>query len=158
MHHDGVMNPDGSAEIEIAVPLATVWAAISDIERHPEWSSECVAAEWTGGHSRPEVGATFVGHNAVGDFTWDAPCTVTDATKGSVFSYLVGDPAVPSAMWRWELEAIDHQTTRVRHSFHAPDLLKPDYPYPGRDEMLLDGIVATLGRVKQVLEGTSSEG
>lgn len=151
----GVMNPDGMAEIDVAAPLSTVWAAIGEVTRHPEWSSECIAAEWTGGHSGPTVGATFIGHNAVGDFTWDAPCTVTEAKRASVFAYLVGDPAEPAAIWRWELEAIDRQTTRVRHSFHAPDLLKPDYPFPGRDKMLLDGITSTLARIKQVLESAS---
>lgn len=146
------MNPDGSVTIEVSADPQAVWAAVSDVTRHPEWSAECVAAEWADGTTAPAVGARFTGHNAVGDFTWDAPGLVTELEPGRSFAYQIGADEAPSAIWRWDIE-VTEGGTRVTHSFHAPDLLKPDYAFPGRDEMLRAGIETTLERLKTVVEG-----
>lgn len=145
------MQPEGSARLEVAVPPDAVWAAVADVTRHPEWSAECVGAEWTGGADGPAVGATFIGHNRVGDYAWDAPCRVTEVEPGRRFAYQVGEDP-PAAVWSWELEPTADGHTSVTHSFNAPDLLRPDYPFPGRDQMLRDGIETTLVRLREVLE------
>lgn len=145
------MQPDGSTSIVIDAPAEVVWEAVTDVTRHPEWSAECERAEWTGGSSAPEVGATFTGYNRVGDYTWEAPCTVVEAERARVFAYRVGEEP-DGTVWTWALEPTG-SVTKVTHSFHAPDLAKPDYPIPGRDEMLRDGVEKTVAALKSVLEG-----
>lgn len=144
------MSPDGSATVEIGVAPEAVWAAVADVTRHGDWSVECERAEWTGEVADPVEGATFTGYNAVGEMRWEAPCTVVDARPGAVFAYRVGEPP-DGTVWRWELESTGGGT-RVTHSFHAPDLLKDDYPYPGRDQMLQAGVEETVQRLKATLE------
>ena len=69
--------------VEIDAAPADVYALVSDVTRMGEWSPENVGADWTGGTPSTE-GATFEGHNRIGEREWSVPCTVTVAQSPGV--------------------------------------------------------------------------
>jgi hypothetical protein len=96
--------PSTSAEVVVDAPVERVWALVCDIAVPAQFSSELQGAEWLPPATGPAVDAAFVGrssHPAVGD--WETVCVVTECSPGQVFAWAVGDPADPSASWRFEL-------------------------------------------------------
>src|SRR5687768_4595934 len=85
------------AYIQAAPPA--VWALVSDINLPARFSNEFKGAQWI------EPGVSFRGRNAhpaAGE--WETTCVVTVLLEHAVFEYAVGDPANPSASWRWTIE------------------------------------------------------
>ncbi len=106
--------PTTEAEIHVEAPPGAVWPLVCDIDLPGRFSSEFVRGEWTEG-TGPALGARFVGHNrhdAVGD--WHTGCTVVEFEPERRFTWAVGDPEHPSAMWRFELEPEEGGGTRLR--------------------------------------------
>lgn len=62
---------------DIAATSETVWAAVSDVERIGEWSTETFRCEWDDGQV-PGLGATFTGHNRYGELEWSNRGTITE--------------------------------------------------------------------------------
>jgi Polyketide cyclase / dehydrase and lipid transport len=99
-------SPTARVEVHVAAPPAAVWPLVSDISVPARFSTELVGADWADGAGGPRVGARFVGrshHDAIGD--WQATCEVVACAPEQAFSWVVGDPAWPSARWGFELEA-----------------------------------------------------
>ncbi|MEW2615486.1 SRPBCC family protein [Streptomyces sp. NPDC047880] len=95
----------------VAAPPGRVWALVSDVTRMPEMSEELQCARWAGDASGPAVGARFVGrsrHERFGE--WETVSTVVACDPERVFGWAVGDPAEPSAVWRFELRPKDGGT------------------------------------------------
>ncbi|MET9764582.1 SRPBCC family protein [Streptomyces sp. NPDC006372] len=95
----------------IAAPPGRVWALVSDVTRMPGMSEELQSTRWVDGAVGPVVGARFVGrssHEAFGE--WETTSTVVACDPERVFSWAVGDPAEPSAVWRFGLEPRDGGT------------------------------------------------
>ncbi|MFB7934398.1 SRPBCC family protein [Streptomyces sp. NPDC056039] len=95
----------------IAAPPGRVWALVSDVTRMPDLSEELQWAGWADGAAGPAVGARFTGrsrHESLGE--WETTSTVVACAPERVFAWAVGDPAEPSAVWRFGLEPRDGGT------------------------------------------------
>lgn len=104
-------SPTARVEVHVAAPPSVVWPLVSDITVPARFSTELTGAEWIDGADRPCVGARFVGHShhdAIGE--WQATCVVVRCEQERAFSWVVGDPAHPSARWGFELEAVGEGT------------------------------------------------
>ena len=103
--------PVVEVRIWIDAPPARVWGLVSDIELMPAMSSELQSVEWLDGATGPAAGARFLGrsrHEAMGE--WEATSQVVEFEPEQVFGWAVGDPANPSARWRFRLEPKDRGT------------------------------------------------
>jgi uncharacterized membrane protein len=103
--------PVVEVRIWIDAPPARVWGLVSDIELMPAMSSELQSVEWLDGATGPAAGARFSGrsrHEAMGE--WEATSQVVEFEPERVFGWAVGDPANPSALWRFRLEPEDGGT------------------------------------------------
>jgi uncharacterized membrane protein len=103
--------PVVEVRIWIDAPPARVWGLVSDIELMPAMSSELQSVEWLDGATGPAAGARFLGrsrHEAMGE--WEATSQVVEFEAEQVFGWAVGDPANPSARWRFRLEPKDGGT------------------------------------------------
>jgi uncharacterized membrane protein len=103
--------PVAEVRIWIGAPPARVWGLVSDIELMPAMSSELQSVEWLDGATGPAAGARFSGrsrHEAMGE--WEATSQVVEFEPERVFGWAVGDPANPSALWRFRLEPEDGGT------------------------------------------------
>jgi uncharacterized protein YndB with AHSA1/START domain len=97
--------PTAAAEVRIDAPPERVWGMVSDIFLMPQLSSELQAVAWLDGVTGPAVGHRFTGRNAhpaMGE--WETVSTVTECDPPHRFAWVVGDPADPSATWRFTLK------------------------------------------------------
>lgn len=107
--------PSTEVEVQIEAPAEAVWPLLCDINVPASFSPEFQRAEWL--DDGPALDATFRGHNrhaAVGE--WSVLCTVTAFEPGSVFEWTVGDLADKVARWRFDLDAVGPDASRLRFS------------------------------------------
>jgi uncharacterized protein YndB with AHSA1/START domain len=103
--------PTVEVRTHIDAPPPRVWELVSDVELMPTMSQELQAVEWLDGATGPSVGARFVGynkHDALGE--WSTTSQVIECERERVFGWAVGDPADPTAIWRFRLEPKDGGT------------------------------------------------
>jgi hypothetical protein len=82
-----------------------VWALVADVALMPSLSSELQSIEWLDGAVAPSVGARFVGrsrHEVMGE--WETTSQVIEFAPERAFAWAVGEPALPTAVWRFRLE------------------------------------------------------
>jgi hypothetical protein len=92
---------------DIAAPAEVVYAAISDVTRMGEWSTECHACEWHDGFDGPVVGATFDGHNRNGDKEWTTQGKVVEADPGRAFTFECSMFDFHYSTWGYRIEPTD---------------------------------------------------
>ncbi|MGY6022549.1 SRPBCC family protein [Streptomyces spinosirectus] len=95
----------------IDAPPDRVWALVSDVALMPSLSDELQSVEWLDGATGPSVGARFLGrsrHEALGE--WSTTSYVVECEPGHVFAWAVEDPANPTAVWRFRMNAGDGGT------------------------------------------------
>jgi Polyketide cyclase / dehydrase and lipid transport len=88
----------------IEAPPDRLWQLVSDITLMPMLSDELQSVRWADGFAGPKKGAVFLGvnlHPAMGE--WTTKSTVTVFRPPTEFSWAVGDPNRPAAIWRFEL-------------------------------------------------------
>lgn len=147
----------GSASLYIQASPDQVYAVLSDVTRLGDLSPECYACEWSTGTSEAVPGATFIGHNRLGDHEWSTVCEITAADPGRRFAFDVGSADVKYTRWTYALEP-DDAGTKVTESF---EVLTTSPPLEGASEerrarrtaMLEDGMRQTLARLKASVEG-----
>ena len=103
--------PTVEVRIWVDAPPARVWELVSDIGLMPSMSSELQSVAWLDGANGPTAGARFTGrskHEALGE--WETTSYVVEFEPERVFGWAVGDPANPSALWRFRLEPKDGGT------------------------------------------------
>jgi len=103
--------PTVEVRIWIGAPPARVWELVSDIGLMPSMSSELQSVAWLDGANGPTAGARFTGrskHEAMGE--WETTSYIVEFEPERVFGWAVGDPADPSALWRFRLEPKDGGT------------------------------------------------
>lgn len=88
----------------IAASPEAVYAAISDVTRMGEWSTECVACEWHEGVEGPAVGASFDGHNRNGQHEWTTQGTVVTAEPGREFTFECSMMDFHFSTWGYRIE------------------------------------------------------
>ena len=153
------MAPVDRAEIDIAAPPARVWDLVTDLDRMGDWSPECYRCAWMDGGTGPRVGARFKGWNRqdLGPIPvrWTTVSTVTESTRGEAFAFTTKQSG---ATWSYTLTPTDDGGTHVvetRTDGEKPLVAKVFHKVmPGRDEILVDGMAATLERVKAAAETT----
>lgn len=98
--------PTAEVEVFVAAPARRVWELVTDVALPARFSSELQGAAWLdGADDGPALGARFVGrsrHKATGE--WETICVVTTCDLDRCFAWAVGDPAAPSASWRFSIE------------------------------------------------------
>jgi uncharacterized protein YndB with AHSA1/START domain len=92
---------------DIAAPPELVYAAISDVTRMGEWSEECHHCEWHEGYDRPEIGATFDGHNRNGELEWTTQGKVIEAVPGMAFAFECSMMDFHYSTWGYLIEPIE---------------------------------------------------
>lgn len=141
----------------IDVPVARVWALVSDPIRHPEWSDELQEVRLLDGHTAP--GARFVGRNRIEGFgdwiteplEWETTSTVSEADECRRFSWIVGDTDDPVARWRFDLEDRGGSTVlQHRAQIHPRGLARTIGENPGEAAMIIQ-------ERKEILEGVLRE-
>jgi uncharacterized membrane protein len=103
--------PAVEVRIWVDAAPARVWELVSDIGLMPAMSQELQSVQWLDGADGPAAGARFTGrskHEALGE--WETTSHVIEFEPERVFGWAVGDPANPSALWRFRLEPKDGGT------------------------------------------------
>jgi uncharacterized protein YndB with AHSA1/START domain len=144
--------------VRIAAPPDRVWDLVSDVTRIGEFSPETFEAQWLEDADGPRPGARFRGHvrrNGRGPVYWTT-CTVTAADPGREFAFSVaGLGGATANTWRYSLEPTPDGTDATE-SFEMPATLMNRIYWtlagPARLRTNLDGMRATLERIKAVVE------
>lgn len=112
-------DPAVMVETTISVDADRVYELMSDLDAMASFGTEFQSGRWASG--RPgAVGSTFIGTQRLGDREWETTSTVTTAKPGKEFSWVVGDPDNPTAMWSATMRKVP-DGTEVRYSFvHGP--------------------------------------
>ena len=137
-----------------------VYAAVSDVTRHGEWSGFTRGCEWDDGaldeNGSPRVGAHFTGHNSRPGRDWDTRSEVVAADPGREFAWAVNGGAV---RWGFEMRP-DEGGTRLTQRWQLPpagrELIRERFGEDGvtlRIDDARTSIPTTLAAIKQVLEG-----
>jgi polyketide cyclase/dehydrase/lipid transport protein len=153
---------EGSVDTIIAAPPREVYAAVADITRTGERSSECRAAEWLPGSTPGQVGSRFRGRNRSGVARWSRVCEVTANDPGSSFVFRTVPERIDpsrrdSTTWSYTL-APEGDGTRVTHSYEITTLpLRPFRALYGRilphHRDMRPQMAETLAALKAALEG-----
>jgi len=152
------------AEVDIEAAPRKVWPFVSDIEFPVGVSDELQGVEWDS--DQRGLGATFTGHNKLGDMEWSLQCHVTDFEEGRVFEWSTADPDSPGA--RWRLEIMDQGVgSRLRFSVEigtennltvgfAEASDNPVAVINGRRKQMRTNMQATCDAIKAAVEAASS--
>ena len=149
--------PTVTVEVVIDASPAAVWELVSDINLPARFSTEFQGATWVDD-------TTFRGrnrHEAAGE--WETTCVVVEREPPSVFAYAVGDPANPSASWRFSLtpEGTGTRLTQWMRMGPAPSGLTPAIEaMPDKEERIIArrldehrfNMLATLAGIKDLAE------
>jgi uncharacterized protein YndB with AHSA1/START domain len=143
----------GSASVDIDASPEVVWNLVSDVTLMPQWSPECIKAEWVDGASAPKVGAEFHGYNRLGSVEWNMRCAITECEPGRRFAFSVPPDSPHATLWRFELTPAG-TGTRLTESFDAPIINVEGSVgnYAERCEMLVEGVQTTLQNIKTTAE------
>ncbi len=148
----------------VHAPAEHVWDLISDIGRMGEWSPETTHCRWLDGAEGPQVGARFVGTNAIPGQRWRTTCTVTESERGRVFAFMVrGAGLFPIATWRYDIAPAEDgcvvtETTEDLRAGVLRRLAQLVQRIPDRSTHNRAGMVETLRRLKAAAEATRQAG
>jgi len=81
--------------LEVACPPQTVYAALADVRRMTEWSTEVIGV-WSRGER-------FVGVNRKACWVWFTTCRIVVADPGREFAFDVTTFGLPVARWGYRL-------------------------------------------------------
>lgn len=137
---------------------AVIWRIVSDVTTPTRFSSELQEV-----HQVDD--AHFTGRNrhaAVGE--WETTCTILVREENKEFCWVVGDPAFPSATWRFTMEPAAGKT-RLRQWMQmgpAPSgLTRAIQAMPDKEERIVErrleehrrNMQATVEGIKRLAEG-----
>ena len=146
--------------MKINAPAEKVYDLITDVTQMGRWSPECTGGKWTGGATGPAVGARFLGWNRHGLMRWFTRATVTVADRPSAFEFQVNESKM---IWGYRFEPADGGTLVTEYRRHT----RPVNPVIGfvqrsgmigkdRERMMVDGMRATLERLKSAAEASGA--
>jgi len=150
----------GEASTIVTASATRVWDLITDITRTGEWSPENTGSIWLDGATGPTVGARFKGTNRRGKTKWASTCEVIAADPGRELAFATGGAAKPDTVWRYVLEPVSDNETRITESF---ELVKPlgvasrfltrvTTGVRDRRADLEENVRQSLARIKEILE------
>lgn len=153
----GPARPADQASLRIAASPAELWAIVTDVSQMGRLSPECTGGRWLDGATGPSVGARFKGTNRRGIARWSTTNTVVAAEPEREFSFETKQSAT---RWTYRFEP-DGDGTIVTESREAAG----PRPFVARtftklllggleehEDELREGMVATLGRLRDVAE------
>ncbi|MFG2309367.1 SRPBCC family protein [Streptomyces sp. NPDC048566] len=138
------------------------YRAISDVRRMAGFSPECVGV-WVHGRGPVTRGTRFTGFNRKGPWLWFTDCRVVRAEEGRDFAFRVTSFGLPIALWGYRFAA-EEGGTRVTEYWQDLRTGRAGRPAellgfftgtraPVRHAANTAGMRATLGRLKEALEG-----
>lgn len=141
----------------IAAAPQRVYDLVSDLPRMGRFSPENRGGRWLGRERGPVVGARFLGFNRRGPVVWATVSRIVAADPGREFAF---DVPSSGARWRYRFEADGDATvvTESREPFRTRPLLARLFAggllggVRSHDEEMLEGMRATLGRLKAAAE------
>lgn len=143
-----------SASVDMAVPADTVWAVVSDLSRMPEFSPELRRIVPL--NRRRGLGQRVLGINRRKAVVWPTTSVVTRWEPGRAVAWHTRESA---ATWVYEIEPTVSgcrvTARRVLPSYSlGSKLLTPVLGGAhGHDEELQQGLVTTLGRIRDAVGG-----
>jgi len=155
------MTEGGEATTVVRAPAARVWDLITDVTRTGEWSPENTGSVWLDGATGPAVGARFRGTNRRGKTRWASTCEVITVETAREFAFATGGAAKPETMWRYVLEPLGQDETRITESFQLVKslgaasrfLTRVTTGVRDRRADLEENVRQSLARIKEILEG-----
>ncbi|MEI7715657.1 MAG: SRPBCC family protein [Mycobacterium sp.] len=142
------------AHVDIDAPVSTVWAAISDLRRMPEWSPQCRRMRPLGPLRQ---GTRTLNLNRRNRLFWPTTCTVVEVVREEKLAFRVD---LNRTVWSYELEPVG-EGTRLIESRHAENGLSAvsnllqNMLFGGSTSFegeLLDGMNASLAKIKAAAE------
>lgn len=142
------------AQIDIEAPPAKVWELVSDFRLMPQWSPQCRLMK-AFGPIRP--GTRTVNVNRRGFLLWPTTSQVTEFIAERKLAFRVNEN---NTVWTYELEPTA-TGTRLIESRHAENGVKAVSNLmvsallggvPSFEDELVDGMNASLGRIKAAAE------
>lgn len=113
--------PTAEVQVWIDAPPERVWDLVADIELMPSMSAELQSVEWLDGAVGPSLGARFLGHNRHESFgEWSSPAAIVEFDRCRSFAWAVGNPAYPSAVWRFRLTPENSGTRLIQWAQLGP--------------------------------------
>ncbi len=105
-----------SASRDIAAPAARIFELIADPAQQPRWDGNNNLAEAAAGQRVHAVGDVFVMGLRQGV---NRENHVVEFDEGRLIAWKPSEPGLPQPghLWRWELEPIDNERTRVTHTY-----------------------------------------
>lgn len=137
---------------DIAAPAGAIFDLLADPGRHAEIDgSDMVQAARPSGPDRLSLGATFGMDMKIFGIV---PYAISNEVVEFVENERIAWRHFGHHIWRYELEALDDQTTRVTESFEwGTARFPPMYEWVGYPKKHEKNIEATLERLDQVLAG-----
>ena len=111
--------PTVQVSMDVAAPMSTVWALVSDIALSSQFSTEVSGAEWLDSADGPALGARFVGHSAHGAIgEWTTTCVVTGYEPERLFEWsVIGRDGDVSSIWRYTVNDGGEDVAHLDHWF-----------------------------------------
>ncbi len=143
-------------QIDIDAPVEKVWGLITDFRRMPEWSPQCRMMRPLGPLRQ---GTRTLNLNRRNKLFWTTTSTITEVIPQRKFAFRVN---TNNTIWSYELEPTA-TGTRVIESRHAENGVKATSNFlvnmlfggvPSFEEELVDGMNASLARIKAAAEKT----
>ncbi|MGY2061299.1 SRPBCC family protein [Nocardia gipuzkoensis] len=105
-----------SASREIAAAATTIFELIADPARQPEWDGNDNLAEAPAGQRVRGVGEVFTMILTMGTVRENH---VVEFAEGRLIAWRPAEPGAtpPGHLWRWELEPLADNLTRVTHTY-----------------------------------------
>lgn len=105
-----------SASRTLDAPAARIFELIADPAQQPRWDGNDNLGHADEGQRVHAVGDVFVMHNAGGNVRENHVVEFDEGRRIAWRPSEVGRPQ-PGHLWRWELEPLDDDTTRVVHTY-----------------------------------------
>lgn len=143
--------------VEIAAPVAEVWALVGDVTRMPDWSPQVTSSRLRSGFETIALGAQFTNRNLHGELEWTTHAEVVRFDPEREIAFRVEENW---AVWSFSLAPSGEGTTLTQRR-ELPDGISDlsreltDGFMGGQDafsESLLAGMRETLERIKAAAE------
>lgn len=144
--------------IVVAAPVETVWAAVGDVRRMPEWSPQVESVRLRSGHDEVALGAEFTNANRQGEVTWITRARVVRYEPARAIAFRIAENWL---LWTYELEDLGDGRTQVTVRREAPEGVSPQAAEWAAAHLggsaafgrtMADGVRETLERLKTAVE------
>lgn len=143
------------AQIDINAPVGKVWALVSDLSLMPRWSPQCRLMKAFG---PVRQGTKTINFNRRNRMFWPTTSVITEVIPEKKIAFRVH---INRTIWSYELEPTETGTrlTESRHAENGTTAVSNMSinalmgGVPSFERELVDGMNATLSRIKAAAEG-----